>query len=326
MRGAIPELYFPLDEHDYLRHRGGGGIEAIGRLRHNVPIETARADLEAAAAGLAQAYPGSNRNYGAGLRSLREQWVGSRATPLWLLLGAAGLLFAITAVNVANLLIARAVARSHETSIRISLGASAGKLLQQRLVEAGVLAALAALAAFMCAGKVDWRTSVFGALLAALTTLGLGLISVPRRVHRQSLLRRGLVTAEIALSFSLLLAAGLLLHSLWNTLQVSPGFDPREVLTVGIGLPEVRYNTDAKMADFYEQAIGRLASTPRVEIAAAGAWLPMAGGISFRYQREDRPLDPLKRPMVEGGIASPLYFADLRIPMLRGREFTTRCA
>jgi hypothetical protein len=78
------------------------------------------------------------------------------------------------------------------------------------------------------------------------------------------------------------------------------------------------------MADFYEQAIGRLASTPRVEIAAAGAWLPMAGGISFRYQREDRPLDPLKRPMVEGGIASPLYFADLRIPMLRGREFTTR--
>jgi putative ABC transport system permease protein len=327
MRASIPDLYFPLDERDYARQRGGGGIEAIARLRPNVPIQTARADLQTAAAGLAQAFPASNRNYDAGLRSLREQLTGNRAAPLWLLFGAAGLLFAITAVNVANLLIARAIARSHETSIRLSLGASAGKLLQQRLVEAGLLAILSAFAAFGMAAvlgtvKVDWRTYAFAGLLAALTTLGFGLIPVPSRAHRQSLVRRVLVTAEIALSFSLLLATALMLHGLWNTLQVSPGFDPREVLTVGIGLPEVRYNTDAKMADFYEQAIARLAATPRVEIAAGGAWLPMAGEIAFRYQREDRPLEKAQRPVAYGGNASPSYFSALRIPVLRGREFS----
>jgi putative ABC transport system permease protein len=327
MRGKSPDLYFPLDESDYGRRRGGGGVSGIGRVSGS--IETARSDLETAAAALAAQYPATNRHYSAGLRPLREHWIGSRATPLWLLFGAAGLLFAITAVNVANVLVARSLASGRETSIRVSLGASAGQLFQQRLIEAGLLAALSSIAAFGVAAAVlrgaahvDWRTGIFAAALAAALTLGLGLVSFPRRTYRQSRLRRVLVTSEIALSFGLLLAAGLLLHGLWDTLQISPGFDPRQVLTVGIGIPEIRYNTDAKMAVFYEQAIGRLAALPRVEFAAAGAWLPMTGTLSGRYQREDRALPSEQRPVASRGVVSPAYFAALRIPVLQGREFS----
>ncbi len=317
MRGSIPDLYFPLEERDYAQRRGGGGIGAIGRLRAGVSIRAARADLEAASAAL------SNRRYGASLRPLREQLAGNQAAPLWLLFGAAGLLFAISAVNVANLLIARSLARKRETSIRISLGASSARLLQQRLIEAGLLAALSSIAAFaVAAARLDWRTSVFAAMAAVVTTLGLGLIPAPSLTQRQSSLRRVLVISQIALSFSLLLAAGLLLHGLWNTLHVNPGFSPRQVLTVGIGIPEARYDSDGKMVRFYERAIAKLAGVPGVELAAGGAGLPMTGTGTAKYQREDRPVDRDQRPTAAWSIASPAYFAALKIPVLQGREFS----
>ncbi len=282
--------------------------------------------------------------------------------PLWLLLIAAGLLLLIACVNLANLLSARVGARRVEIVTRAMLGAGRRELMRQWLVENLLLAlpgaaagwglALAALrlsrselplglGAAELALKPALLLAALGAgvaialLLAllpawqagrwqnhpgspALANLRHGECRAPRRM------RQALTTAEIALSFMLLLSAGLLLHSLLRTLAVRPGFNPRRLLDAYIQLPLNQYKTHADWTRFAAEVLARLQARPAVASAAVAVTPPMlSGGATITQAIQNfgahgpvgHPLEMALQPV------SPGYFTTMQIPLLSGRDF-----
>ncbi len=343
--------------------RGDDSLQVIGRLRSGVSVEQARAELSVIARNLAARYPDSNKWYttAAVTPELREM-VGDTRPALEVLLGAVLLVLLIACVNVAGLLLARGTRRSAEIALRGALGASRAEIVRQLLAESLLLAlmggvtgvALASLllnavVAFVPAAvprltEVSLNIPVLGfaAGVSLLTALLFGVLPAWRASQSQPALalsagtrtivgvraRHGLhswlVVGETALGLVLLVGAGLLLRTFSAVLHANPGFDPQGVLTARFSMPEHRYNHDQKI-QFVEQMLGRLALLPGVTSVSAGWPLPMSANLaSISFTVQGHPVAAADHPSEAIGVTLPGYFSTLHIPLLKGRDFTSR--
>jgi putative ABC transport system permease protein len=348
---------------DLRQRRAGHYLTIVGRLKHGAALGPAQAELAAIAADLARQYPKENEGWGIRLVPLAESLVAGVRTALTVLLGAVGLLFLIACVNVANLLLARSGARSREVAIRTALGAGRARLVRQLLTEClllgvagGTLGLLAAysgmrlLRAWLPSDlpraaeiAIDGRVLAFSFLasLAAAAVFGLAPALQATGANLTGMLREGslgagesggkrrlrdlLVLAETAVSFILLVGAGLLAKSFLRLRDVDLGFRPEHVLTAGYSLPRTQFSKPEQWTDFSTRLIERLNRLPGVDAAAAALPLPLyGGGLHFEFQIEGRAAEKAAGSDLAANYtaATPRYFAALGIPMLRGRAFS----
>ncbi len=335
--------------------RGFRSFVITGRLVPGATLAAARAELGAVARQLAQEFPDSQGDLRMGAIGYREQLVGNVRVLLLVLLGAVALVLLIAAANVAHLQLARSAVREREFGIRVALGASRGRLVQQLLTESillsvvgaagGVLLAMWGTDALLALGasalprgqdvSVDGRVLLFALGVALVTGVGVGLAPALQRsrLTPHASLGRGatessrgrthgaLVMAEVALALVLVTGAGLMLKSFWRLHQVEPGVDPAGVFVSKLALPPDRYSEPARMSAFHEELLGRLSSRPEVESAGLGLSLPPSGDqrrTSFRVEgtpEEQTPADVLYV------ISTPGFLETLRVPLLTGRRF-----
>jgi len=346
--------------------RDGRSVDAgIARLKPGVTVEQARAEMEAIARQLQAEYPKSNANAGVRLDTLQEQLVGGARRALLIFIAAVGFVLLIACANVANMLLARAAARSKEIAIRTALGASRGRVVRQLMTESVLLAlaggGLGLLLALwanefllaLSAGALprvehvalDSRVVLFTVIVSLATGLVFGLapaLQASKTDLTESLkeggrggaaglrsrARSALVVSEVALSLVLLVAAGLLVKSFWRLQQTSPGFDPEGVLTMNVFLPGLRYPEDAQHAAFFGRVLERVATLPGVRHAGATSNLPISGN----YDRlpiyvEGRAESAAgEAPEAERYMVSDDYFRALGVPLVSGRGFNAEDA
>ena len=336
-------------------------LVVLGRLAPGVEVAQARSEMEAIAVALEEQYPKTNTGRRVSLVPLREGMVGEVRPALWMLFGAVVLILAIACANVASLLVARATARRSEVAVRTSLGATRSRLLRQGLTEslvlglasggAGVLTALVLIRLMIRFGpsrvprlaeaSLDPGVLLFALGISLLTGLTCGLapalqsskpdlagwLKVTGSASRTRSGRRlldALVMVEVALAFTLLIGAGLLLRSFWGLLAVDLGFEPSRVVTVEVELPLARYEEDHQPRAFFRDLMTRVDSLPGVRSAAAAYFLPLSGkGISSEYRIEGGPARPDGQEL-EAVVwpVTPGYTETLEIDLLRGRRFT----
>jgi putative ABC transport system permease protein len=345
-------------------HRTARGLSVYGRLRPGISVESARSDVSAVMAGWhtehPEAYP-SQSALRSGAVLLREELSRKARPTLLVLLAAAVFLLVIVCSNVTNLTLARLVRREREMAVRTALGATRFRLFQQLLVEglllalfggiAGVAVAawgLEALAAFAArfttrASEIhlDGRVLLFALALSLGTGIILGCLpALPSRANLSGALKEGagasanrsrlrarsaLIVAQVAVSFSLLIGAGLMLRSLLKLQQVNAGFNPENVLTARLDLNFSRYNSEEKIRDFARRLLLRLRAEPGVEAAALGARAPLRdnnpSSANFELEGVD---DPSKLSRAEYNLVSSDYFRALGVPVVSGRALEDR--
>jgi putative ABC transport system permease protein len=335
----------------------------IGRLKAGITQRQAQAEMDAFTVRQASDHPDTHKDAIVKVISLREQLSGKLRTALVLLFAAAGLLLLIACTNVANLLLARGVARQQEMAVRIALGARRRRLTRQLLTEGFLLATLGSGCALlvaegclktflalnpMTASRLDQATLDpvvlgFTALVALATSAVFGLapaLQTARSDLRKSLQESGrdgsgaargnarawLVGTEVALALVLLTTAGLMVRSFMRVMAVQTGFRPESVLAFDVGLPSARYGNDASQIRFFQQLTERLESLPGARASAAISYLPLGGGENMgRFTIEGEvPPSPANEPFAERRWVTPGYFAAMGIPIRRGRVFTPR--
>jgi putative ABC transport system permease protein len=364
----VPIGHYPDPTHlmDRGRHPG---LRCIGRLKPGVPMQAAAAEFRVIARGLEEHYPDTNSNISTQLVPLLEDVVGQYRMTLYLLLAVVGLVLLIGCANVANLLLGRALVRQREISLRAALGASRGRLVNQLLFESVVLAVLGGALGILLAqtsldaiialtprdvGRFE-HVHLNGVVLlfTTIVTLGSGLafgfwpaLKTSRVNLRETLEAAGgrgttagaarqrsqglLVVGQVALASLLLVGSSLLIQSFQQLQRVPLGFDPQNLLTVGIKLSSSNYQSDAnetvntaKMAAFYESLLERIKSVPGVEAFALGSNSPFNGNnYSTDFGVVGQPEPRLgEEPSAEYESVSPDYFRTLKIQVIRGRTF-----
>jgi predicted permease len=360
--GATEEFWVPLGlGPDDLRATGNHRLVVLGRLRSEVSREQALAAMKAIARRIEPLRPHSNSGVSAMVMPVREDSVRDVRRPLLLLLGAVSFVVLIACANVANLLLARGAARQREIAIRGSLGAGRGRLVRQLLVES-LLLSLAGGAAGLVLGswsmdllvrtlpaeiprvsevRLDGTVLAFTLLLSLVTGIVFGLLPALRAsrldisaslkegarsaggvVHPR--LRAALTVSEVALSLLLLVGAGLLLRSFARVQDVDAGFDPENLLTAHLSLPEARYAEPRQVTAFYHDVLERVRALPGVAATGAVTYLPLdqpGFTISFWIEGQPRPA-PADVPSTRFRAVTPDYFRALAIPLVRGRALT----
>jgi predicted permease len=362
---ARSEVFVPVGQwkNNLLDMRSAGlGFHGIGRLRPGVSIEQAAADMNAVTNGLAAAFPDANKGIGAKLVPLKQWLVGGVQPLLLVLLASVGFVLLIACVNVANLLLARSNGRTREFAIRVAVGASQRRVLRQLLTESVLLALTGGALGLLLAARgtraalgvlptalpraeevgLDTRVLLFTLAISLLAGVLFGLAPALRmsRAKLQDSLResgRGLsgprhrvqsifVVSEMAMALVLLAGAGLMIRSLARLSNVDAGFDPRNVLTVGVSLPPSMMSAppDAIRA-FFHVFDHKMASIPGVQ-AVSQTWgaLPMSGDDeqTFWLEGQPRPANENEKNMAIDYIVEPGYLKAMGIPLQRGRFFT----
>jgi len=369
--GVLPaKLSYPSDARVWLplvfsaEDRAVRGIHdflVLARLKKGVSVETARTQMNAIASRLAAQYPEDNKGWGAAVLPLHEDLVGDVRAALLVLLGAVGFVLLIACANVANLVLARTVARRKEIAVRAALGAGRGRIVRPILAETTVLAVAGGALGLLLAGlgvrlivaflgdqmprvndiRVDLPVLAFTLVLAILTGVLAGILPAWKLSHANPndalkqggrsdadagspVLRHALVATEVALALVLMLGAGLLVRSLGRLQSVNPGFEPKNVLHARLMLPTGKYGTPQARAAFYERLLERVRALPGVEAAGAINTLPLTdGGSTQPVAIEGRPVVPLsEQPEVAVRIISPGTLPALRIRLLEGRDFS----
>jgi putative ABC transport system permease protein len=339
--------------------RGEHWLWTVGRLAPGVSFAKAQAAMSALQASLAARYPETNGQRGARVVPLRKFESQNVATILLLLAAAVGFLLAIACANVANLLLAQAARRHREIATRKAIGAGAGRVVRQLLTES-VLLALLGTAAGLAVGlglqrllvavappgyipgsahvRFDLRVFGFAVALALATGIVFGCapgwqawrLNVAEALKQggrttaggSARLRRGLVSLEVGAAFVLLLMTGLAVRSLAALLTQDLGFDPHDVLTVGIALPK-RYDSRDRAVAFYDGAVERVRALPGVESAGVARRPPLLGGYNGDILVQGRPAAERESgPNVESTAVGPGFLEALRIPVVRGRTIT----
>ena len=331
----------------------------IARLKRGVTLVQAEAEMKDISARLERAYPKENAGWGATVIPLQELIVGDVRRSLIMLLAAVALVLLIACANVGNLLFARALGRRKELAIRTALGAGRARVFQQLIVEAvtlsvaggivGLLLARATLSAgaTLLAGQVpradeiavDARVMLFAFAISVVTGVLAGVLPAIRAggTDLNDALKEGgrsdaggvglrtrrlLIVCEVALSVVLLMGAGVMIRSLLALRSVDAGFDPRNVLTLQVALPETRYKTPAQTTAFFDGALQRLRALPGVQEAASIDDLPLAGGSQQPIVVDGKAeLLPKDQPTVAVRKITPGYLRAMRVPLLRGRDF-----
>jgi putative ABC transport system permease protein len=333
----------------------------LGRLKPGVTQRQAQAEMDAVAARLAGDQPDTHKDTIFQVIPVREQLSGKLHTALLLLFAATGLLLIIACVNVANLLLARGVARQQEMAVRRALGAGRGRLACQLLTEGFLLAALASGCTLLMAqgclkmflalnpmppslldqATIDPVVLGFSAFVALTTGAMFGVAPVlqtsrsnlQKSLHESGRsmngaargnIRSWLVATEVALALVLLTTAGLMVRSFMRVLGVQTGFRSESVLAFDVGLPSARYGNDASQIQFFQQLTERLEALPGVRTAGAISYLPLGGGENMgRFTIEgEAPPSSGNEPFAERRWVTPGYFAVMGIPLRKGRVFT----
>jgi putative ABC transport system permease protein len=339
--------------------RNGRFMVAVGRLKANVALASAQAEIDTLGAQLEAAYPDSNKGWRVRLTGVHDAVVGDTKPALLILVGAVGLVLLIACANVSNLLLARASSRRRETAIRLALGAGRARLVAQWLTENLVLSSIGGVCgvglaygavrlvvAFGPSGvpRLD-ETTVDGAVLGftCLVAMLAGVLPAVApalralRVSSQAELKDGfggyatasrgrsgaaLIVCEVALAMTLAVAGALLLKSFARLTAVPPGFDPERVLSLKVFLTPPRYRSIPSGKEYVRRALDRLASIPGVESVAAISQLPLGDPSSTQpFDAASVPVAPADRPSAAYRAVSPSYFQTLRIPIVRGRAF-----
>ena len=313
--------------------RGNHNYLVISRLKKGVDIRQAQAELSAICTRLEQLYPEDDKGWGAVIQPLREELVGDVRPALLVLLGAVAFVLLIACANVANLVLAKTLARRKEIAIRTALGASGIVVLRQILVET-VLLSLAggALGLFLARFGISLIVRVLGhripgfmqitldvpvltftLLLSVVAGVLAGLIPAVRftRADVDEALKQGqsrgssdvrgggtrrlLVISEVALSLVLLIGAGLMIRSLWELRKVQPGFDPHNVLTMSVPLPRNRYSSPAGQINFFQDVLAHIRALPSIDSAGVIDSLPLSsdGGSHQPFSIEGRPVQQM---------------------------------
>jgi putative ABC transport system permease protein len=332
----------------------------LGHLKPGVTEKQAVADLTVIANRLALVYPKDYpKHFSVEIQSLTDQVVGRFRTTLYIVLAAVGLLLLIGCGNVANLLLARATTREKEFAIRSALGASRRRLISQLLVESLVLAlAGAALGSLMAWSGLKFLVALmpqdiipseavirlnapvllFTFAVSILTALIFGLVPALKAARkdlneplrdsgkgvsggfRHGKLRNAVVILEVALSLTLLVAAGLLMRSFVALRQVHLGFQPDHVLFARLPLPVERYKTAAQITAFYRPLLLRLQAMPGIVAVAETSTLPPYGGIPSDIEIPGKTHSEKWEAIFQ--LCSEGYFPVLKIQFLNGRPFT----
>ncbi len=355
-----PQLWKPFAlRDDELDEMGDFNFACIARLRRDVTRSQALADLNVVQADFVKQAPFKVELYAA-LVPLQDQITGRSRGGLELLLAAVGAVLLIGCANIANLLLARATGRRRELAIRSSLGATAGSLMRQMLVESlflaglggvfGIALAYGAIRLIVAYAPVDLpridevhldaRVFFVTVAISILTGLLCGLLPAwrfagtdPQEAMKSGArgattgrasghLRSLLVGVETGLSAMCLIAGGLLLHSFVKLLNVDRGFDVQRIVTVDLSLPQNRYPNGEKRAAFLQSLLERLGSLPGVQSAGVSNRLPLSGeGANNLLKVEGTKVPVMERPLADIREVNPDYFRTMGIPLRTGRVF-----
>ena len=338
-------------------------IYVWGKLKRGVTVDQARTEMRGIAARLEKAYPDTNGQETAVVTPLIENLVGKYRTNLAMLLAAVGLVLLIACANLANLFGARGSARMKELAVHAAVGATRGKIIKKLLLESFVIALLGGALGFFLAVWVrdglkalspegvsrfqqisfDLPVLGFTFLIASLTTVLFGLWPAwqASRADVQLGLKAGsagsgeppaarrardwLVISEIALTLTLLVAAGLVVKSFSRLQSLSLGYEPRGLFTARFELPWQQYNNRDKIDLFAKALLEKVRALPGVQNVAVSSNGPLMGGWQTGFWREENP-----RPQPSDMLNSDLevvggdYFSTLKVPLLRGRTFNER--
>jgi putative ABC transport system permease protein len=356
------EIWTPLTFDDpEMKVRRFHFLRAVGRVKQGVTLQQAQADIDAVAAGLERLYPESNKDWRLRLVPVREYLVGETRRPLYVLLGAVGLVLLIACANVANLMLAQAARRQKEAALRHALGASRMRLIRQLLTESALLSVIAGALGLLLAlwgadllmalaqdsiptvGEIalDNRVLGFTLLVSLLTGMVFGLAPALQssRPDLNETLKEGgkgggsssrlgrardaLIVVEVAMALVLLVGAGLLIKSFRRLQEVDPGFDPRNLLTMRLFLPQSKYAEPQQRQAFFEQVLRRVESLPGVQAVGASTWIPTLGGGDTYFTIEGKPFpDPNRKVTAFNPMVSHDYLRAMKIPLIKGRHFT----
>jgi putative ABC transport system permease protein len=350
-------IAFPAEE---AASRGNHFLEVIARMKPGVTLSQAKAEMETIAARLAQQYPNTNTRLGTVVLPMHEELVGKMKPALLILLGAVAFVLLIACANVANLLLARAAARQKEIALRLALGADRARLTKQLLVESVMLSLVGGVVGLGLAHvglrvltgfippevahadvAIDGTVLVFTLLIALVTGLIFGVAPASQTSHfnlndtlkeggrdaaggvRGKKLRSALVVAEVAVSFILLIGAGLLINSFMHLRNLDPGFRVDHLLAMTVDLSEVKYPDNPKRTAFFDEVVRRVRALPGVKSVAVAGNLPFTyNGDSTGIAVEGYPDPPHDQwPDVVYRAIGPGYFQTMGIPIVRGRDF-----
>jgi putative ABC transport system permease protein len=349
-----------------LANRRNHFLQVVARLKPRVSLRTANANLATIASQLEKENPDSNAKVGAFAVPLREELAGDVRPAIFMLLGAVCFVLLIACANVANLLLSRATGRRREMAMRIALGATRARVIQQMLTESILLSIFAGVAGLlfsiwgtkflatliptgiapMTGTGVDGRVLLFTLAISLATGIVFGIIPASRVSQFQlahSLkqgggrsgvgsgghrLRDALVISEVALAIVLLAGAALMIRSLENLYHLDPGFRADHVLVMRTPLPRQKYEAFAARAAFYEQVLERVEGLPGVVAAGYTTWVPLtnAGGATG-ITIEGKP-EPAPADVLVPNIRiiSRDYTRALQMKLMEGRLFESRDA
>jgi putative ABC transport system permease protein len=338
-------------------------IEVVGKLRAGMTVTGADTEMQAIAKRLVTAYPADNRGMGARViriaDEIYDEMFHQGAT---ISMVAVAFVLLIACANVANLLLARATGRARELALRTAIGASRSRLVRQLLTESvvlalaggllGVLLSIAGIKGLMSIIPPDFYRSdtvaldgrallftlgiavgsgiLFGLApaFAATGELGQALREGGRSASmglRRNRLGASFVVAEMSLALVLLICAGLLIKGAIRYQTVDLGFNPRNLLTLRISLPESQYTDSVKSAAFHEEFLRRVSALPGVQSAAATTTLPLVGGSGTYYWIDGEPKPEEGKALVaQYRGTTPGYFATMGTPLVRGRDLTVQ--
>jgi putative ABC transport system permease protein len=354
------QLYVPFGYHADA-NRGSWEFGMIARLKPGVTVESARADLQIVASALGRAYVREDEGIGFRLEPSRR-WVASKETrvALWVLLAAVVLLQLIACVNVANLLLARGLARQREIAVRSALGASRGRLIRFVMMESLLISSCGAVSGLLCAffalpaiQQLDLKviprlaeaqlnlwvlsfavlsavaTGVLAGLAPALHAPTTQIASTLREGERQTVsrgqnrLRAILVTGEVALSFLLLTGAGLLTRSFSQLAKEKLGFQTANRLVFSVSMPG-SYSEKGVGKQFLDQFLPRIAALPGVEAVGGINSRPVEGwdpGMAIDSSSRAESRINHAAPWAAWRVVTPDYFHAVGLPLVRGRVF-----
>jgi predicted permease len=359
------ELWVPLRPFPFqVNRRFMHWLDVIARLKPGVTLEQAQAEMTTIAARIEQENLESHTGAGIRIVPLHKQVIGPVRPLLLVLLGAVGFVLLIACANVASLLLVRAASRRKEIGIRLALGATRWRLVQQLISESLILAFAGGAAGLVLAQwgvellvgvipasqlssmpylqglNINARVFSFTVGLSLLTGIIFGLAPAwqSSKLDLQASLKDGgrrsagssrqrvrslLVVSEIALALVLLAGAGLMIKSTLRLLAVNLGFNPENLMTMQLSLPESRYSEDDQARAFHQQLLARVEELPGVVGVATVNRLPMEGGPVDLLLVEGQTPPPLgEEPKASARVVSSGYFRTMGVSLLKGRYFT----
>jgi len=358
------EVYVPIGQwadSTFRNRRVGMGMRVLGRLKAEVTVEQARADMESIARSLAASYPESNAGSSVNLARLKDDMVEGTGPMLLVLFAAVGFVLLIACTNVANLLLARSTGRSREFAVRSAMGATQSRLVRQLLTESALLGLIGGGLGMLLAAEgikpllaavphalprareiaVNGRVLLFNLGMSVAAGILFGLAPALRvwRTNMQDTLKEGgrgssgtrqraqnvFVVVEMAVALVLLVGSGLMIRSLIVLLGVNPGFDPHHVLKFNVTMPPDLMSDAPHIRAALRQLHDAVRSTPGVQAASLdGDTLPMDGDSELPFWLVGQPKPATDSEMNWGllYLSEPDYRQAMGIPLLRGRFLT----